>query len=208
MTLPVRSRVILAGGGSTRFGPDKAYAEIGGRTLLERAVDGVGASTPWIVTDDPERAARILGERPHRLLSDETPGLGPVEGLRVALAAVAEGAAWVVAVDLPFLQPAIGELLFERFEGRGRSGHRVAAVVPELDGRLQPLCAVYDPSVAVDAAVALESDDPSMHHLLRRIPIEAVASDAFASIGDPSRLFLNVNRPEDLELARRLADES
>ena len=31
--------VVLAGGKSTRFGSDKALAELGGRTLLARAVD-------------------------------------------------------------------------------------------------------------------------------------------------------------------------
>ena len=41
--------VVLAGGKSTRFGSDKALAELGGRTLLARAVDALSGWCEYVV---------------------------------------------------------------------------------------------------------------------------------------------------------------
>ncbi|MDT8369296.1 MAG: nucleotidyltransferase family protein, partial [Longimicrobiales bacterium] len=75
--------VILAGGGSTRFGSPKAAARIAGRPMagwvrraLEPHLDEV-----VIVTGDPSLAALL----PIRSRPDALPGLGPLGGLFTAL---------------------------------------------------------------------------------------------------------------------------
>ena len=47
--------VVLAGGQSTRFGSDKAMAELGGRTLLARAFDTLSGFCELVIVAGRER---------------------------------------------------------------------------------------------------------------------------------------------------------
>jgi molybdopterin-guanine dinucleotide biosynthesis protein A len=70
---------VLAGGMSTRFGSDKALAELGGRTLIARAVDALaGWCDHVIVAGRPLAPAPTIPDWPR-------PGMGPLAGLAAAL---------------------------------------------------------------------------------------------------------------------------
>lgn len=70
---------VLAGGRSTRFGSDKALAELGGRTLLARAVDALTAQCDAVVV-----VGRTKG--PAQCIPDwPTPDAGPLGGFAGAL---------------------------------------------------------------------------------------------------------------------------
>jgi len=71
--------VVLAGGQSTRFGSDKALAELGGRTLLARAFDTLTGYCELVVIAGRERGpGRCIPDWPH-------PGMGPLAGIAAAL---------------------------------------------------------------------------------------------------------------------------
>jgi molybdopterin-guanine dinucleotide biosynthesis protein A len=96
---------VQAGGGSARFGKDKALVELGGKSLLTRTTDLVASvcSKAIIVA-----AERKYSAAPAPLLADRWPGQGPLGGILTALEASAlqtEGAAWnlIVSCDMPFL---------------------------------------------------------------------------------------------------------
>lgn len=70
---------ILAGGQSLRFGTDKALAELGGRTLLARAVDTLSGWCEHVIVVGRETApAPTLPDWPR-------PGMGPLAGIAAAL---------------------------------------------------------------------------------------------------------------------------
>lgn len=70
---------VLAGGQSSRFGTDKALAELNGRTLLSIAVDRLGGWCDHVVI-----AGRDYGPAP--CIPDwPSPGKGPLGGLAAAL---------------------------------------------------------------------------------------------------------------------------
>lgn len=70
---------VLAGGKATRFGSDKALAEIDGRTLLSRAVDTLsGWCELVVVTGRSVAPAPTLPDWPRA-------GMGPLAGLAAAL---------------------------------------------------------------------------------------------------------------------------
>jgi molybdopterin-guanine dinucleotide biosynthesis protein A len=70
---------VLAGGGSTRFGSDKALAELSGRSLLSRAVDRLSGWCEHVVVIGRETApAPTLPDWPR-------PGMGPLGGIAAAL---------------------------------------------------------------------------------------------------------------------------
>ena len=71
--------VVLAGGQSTRFGSDKALAELGGHTLLARAVDAMSGWCEYVVI-----AGRETGPAP--CIPDwPRPGGGPLGGIAAGL---------------------------------------------------------------------------------------------------------------------------
>jgi molybdenum cofactor guanylyltransferase len=72
--------VVLAGGKSSRFGSDKALAELGGRTLLARAYDSLSGYCELVVISGRERGPG------HRCIPDwPRPGMGPLGGIAAAL---------------------------------------------------------------------------------------------------------------------------
>ena len=72
--------VVLAGGQSTRFGSDKALAELGGRTLLARAFDTLSGYCELVVVAGRERGPG------HRCIPDwPQPDMGPLGGIAAGL---------------------------------------------------------------------------------------------------------------------------
>lgn len=70
---------VLAGGASSRFGSDKAMAEIGGHTLLSLAVDTLSGWCEHVIVVGRETApAPTLPDWPQS-------GMGPLAGLAAAL---------------------------------------------------------------------------------------------------------------------------
>ena len=71
--------VVLAGGASTRFGSDKALAEVGGHTLLNRAFDTLTGFCELVVI-----AGRAQG--PGHCIPDwPRPNMGPLAGIAAGL---------------------------------------------------------------------------------------------------------------------------
>ena len=99
---------VLAGGQSSRFGSDKALADLGGQTLLARAVDQL---TAWC------EAVVVVGrsEAPATTLSDwPRAGMGPLAGLAAALRHAADKGYDMVlsiGVDAPLLSDDLPTLL-------------------------------------------------------------------------------------------------
>lgn len=70
---------VLAGGGSRRFGSDKALAELDGHTLIGLAVDALSGLCEHVIVVGRETApAPTLPDWPR-------PGMGPLAGLAAAL---------------------------------------------------------------------------------------------------------------------------
>ncbi|MBO9602152.1 MAG: molybdenum cofactor guanylyltransferase [Novosphingobium sp.] len=102
--------VVLAGGRSSRFGSDKALAELGGKPLLAHAVERLGAWCDDVVVAGRETAAaRGIADWPR-------PDMGPLGGIAAGLRhAEAEGfeSALTCSVDSFDLPADLPELLGE-----------------------------------------------------------------------------------------------
>lgn len=151
-----------------------------------------------VVSNAPDAAGWLPGVR---VIRDELAGGGSAAGVHAAAAASPRGAV-VVGWDLPFVTTALVELLVERARAAPAD-----AVVPAgaRAGELEPLCAWYAPRAAVAIAAAWPSGERSLHALLRRVSAHVVSRAEVAAVGDPTRLFANVNTAGDLADARRLA---
>ena len=142
------SGVVLAGGMSTRFGSDKAAAEVGGSSMLARAVRLLESflDDVW-VSVRPDQASDALRSR-YRCLFDRFPDQGPAAGLEAAHA-LAPGQAWLaIACDQPGLAAdELGRLIAERDPDAAAT----AFCDPETSAP-EPLCAIYEPATLAGLA--------------------------------------------------------
>ena len=190
---------VLAGGGATRFeGKPKGLARVGGARILDRLVDVFGealGAAPLLVANAPDAPTW----RPDlRVVADVRPGMGSLGGIYTA---VVEAPAPVVCVawDMPFVTPGLVRALADGLADWD-------AFLPESDGRrgVEPLCAAYGPACAAAIAASLKAGDLraiGFHRAVRvgRLPLEAVRR-----LGDPARLFFNINTADDLARADAL----
>lgn len=204
----MRSGVILAGGLSTRFGEqDKAVADLAGTPMIRRVADRISDVVDELVVNCRESQVMRIGEAMDGYPLDvsygldEMPDQGPVAGIRNGLEAARGEYAAVVACDMPFVDVALIEYLFERAD-------TADAAVPRLDsGWFQPTQAVYRRTAMLDTCkLALEAEDPRIlapiEELGDVVVVEESEIESVASTGS----FENVNTPEELAGARERLD--
>ncbi|MFA6075310.1 MAG: formate dehydrogenase accessory sulfurtransferase FdhD [Negativicutes bacterium] len=129
------SAVILAGGRSSRMGCDKALLEYNGQTAVEYLAGQLKSLFTDIVISINRNQA--LSIEHCRTVSDEIDDFGPLAGLAAGLRATKHETVFVVAVDSPKIDARLIEQLLAAMTAD------CIAVMPEKNGRLEPLYAVY-----------------------------------------------------------------
>ena len=168
--------VVLAGGKSSRFGSDKALAELDGHTLLAHAVDALSGWCEYVVI-----VGREVGPAP-TLPDWPKPGMGPLGGLAAGLH---------LARD-------------EDYEAVMTCGVDSIGLPSDLDAVLTPAnaCLRTQPVIGLwrpDAIAAIErilttGEKQSMYHFAEAVGARMVDID-----GSPA----NINTPADLAAAAR-----
>jgi molybdopterin-guanine dinucleotide biosynthesis protein A len=183
------SLVILAGGRSRRMGHDKATLPAGDGTLIEHLARRLAPVVDETIiaggsVDPPFEGARVV--------ADHQPGLGPLAGMLGGFAAAKRRHVWVVACDLPDVEPALGGVLL------ALAGD-YEAVVPRPDQEPEGACALYVRELAPRIERLLESGQRSIKSLLDCSTVRYVASDELRAVDPELRSFRNVNTPADYE---------
>jgi molybdopterin-guanine dinucleotide biosynthesis protein A len=196
---------VLIGGRSSRLGTDKAFLELGGRTLAERAVENIRRGL------SPERITMVAGSSTQfaiQAIATDVPfifdlyeGRGPLGGIHAALAYARTQWIFVLACDYPFISPEVIASM------AGKLSDEFGAVAPrQSDGRLQPLCAFYnvEKSCPVIGQI-LESGrvSPPMHEIVMSLSPLIIGSGDYPNESGAQDPFMNVNNTEDLESAMR-----
>ena len=178
------SGVVLAGGLSTRFGSDKAAAEIGGVSLLERAVRLLEEVLDDVrVSVRPDQVSDELRSR-YRCLLDRHPGEGPAAGLEAAHASAPERAWLALACDQPGLSASDLERLLAERDAKAAA----TAYCDPATGAPQPLCAIYEPATLAGLAKETASGiGPSPRAYLETRPLKLIPMD-----------ITNINSHDDL----------
>jgi molybdopterin-guanine dinucleotide biosynthesis protein A len=177
--------VVLAGGRSTRMGRPKAGLDWHGVPLvvhvareLQQALDG----GPVVVVAAPGQALADLPPGVPRV-DDPAEGRGPLQGVAAGLAALEAEAAVVAGTDQPFVARVVPLL-------RDAAGPDTDAVAIRLEGRLQPLGALYRTALHGTAQARLDAGDGSLQGLLRAVRTAVVdappgAAEALRSLDTP-----------------------
>jgi molybdopterin-guanine dinucleotide biosynthesis protein A len=190
---------ILAGGASSRFGGEpKGLQRVGGIRIIDRVANALRsvASEILLVSNDSNATSWLPRVR---VVNDVRAERGSLVGIHSALAA-AGNAVIVVAWDMPFVDAELLGLISDR------SRAERFATVPEGPGGIEPFCAMYTPACLPMIEAAIDADELRMSTVLGRFPsLTRIPVDDVRAIGDPSRLFFNVNDTADLALANQLS---
>ena len=191
--------VILAGGLARRLGGgDKALRVVGGRTVLGRVLDTMRPQVAGLLLNANGDPARFVAWG-LPVVADAAPDRpGPLAGVLAGLDwAVAHGLDWVVTVpgDAPFL-PA--NLVARLHQARQEAGAAYACAAS--GGWRHPVAALWPTAAREDLRAALADG----LHEVKAFTARRTLAVAEWPVGDADPFF-NVNTPEDLAEASRLA---
>ncbi len=183
---------LLVGGGSRRMGESKSELELGDRLLGEwpaAALEGVceqhvqvgGAPVPG------------LG---WQCIPDRRAESGPGAGIESALLHAPGAAVVLCAVDTPFVTTALLVAALDCIA----NGSLAAA--PRHADRWHPLCGACAPSLLPLLSNWLDSGRRDLQGLYDDVGATPLEGDRLATFGDPRRLLLNLNEPDDLARAQ------
>lgn len=170
---------------------DKTALRVGGRTLLDRAIEAV-ADAARIVVVGPT----VTTERPVTWTRERPAGSGPIAGIAAGLAALRLGAnacqpVVILSGDTPFAGTAVPRL-------RAALASHDAAVLCDSGGRDQFLVAAWNPA-ALRARLGSSADLAGMP--VRRLYTNADVARTPAADNES----LDCDNPDDLRRAARIA---
>jgi len=177
-------------------GINKALLEIHGKTIVEIEISILKTVFQEIhlVTNSPEDFG-FLDVPMHR---DLIPGKGSLGGLYTGLSLCKGNRAFLAACDMPFLNPDVIEYML-------RNMGNADVLIPRIFGRLQPLHSIYSKECLPHIEEILTEDDLMILNLFHKINIKEISEEELAPFDPEFRFIMNLNTPEDLEKARRMA---
>ncbi|NDV20910.1 NTP transferase domain-containing protein [Pseudodesulfovibrio sp. JC047] len=193
--------IILAGGLGTRMGyVKKAFMEINGTTVLDRLL-----SVYESVFDEILIAARDREDFRHidlPVARDRFEARSSLTGIHAGLAEMRAEYGFFAACDAPFVQAGLVERLCTEVTPD------VDVVIPlKEDGYREPLCAVYSKRCLPHIEAQLNRENFRIIDFFDQVTVREVPVARLRD-GDPDQVsFFNVNSPDDLRQAERLARE-
>ncbi len=193
--------IVLAGGEGSRLGKNKLLETVGGRPLLERVIDSlVPISSSILVVIGQGQPRPAIGARCGKVafVTDIYPRKGVLGGIFTGLSASETSHALAVAADMPFLNPGLLSFLMEAAAG-------FDVVMPRVRGLIHPLHAVYSRACLPAIREEIEQGRRQVRGILPRVRVRYVEEPRIDRL-DPDHLsFVNINTPQELEEARRIA---
>lgn len=196
--LPGVSGIVLAGGRSRRMGRNKALLpapHTSSLTFVERLASLLAeiCTEILLVARDETSGKEYLslpGSQNWRIVYDQVADQGPLMGLYSGLQATTSSHALVLAVDLPFVRPALLSWL-RAFPLTDKM------LVPRVHGTPQVLLARYPRSLlpAIEECLRAGRRDPRA--LLEKMVPRYLEEEQVRAIDPALRSFVNINTPED-----------
>jgi molybdopterin-guanine dinucleotide biosynthesis protein A len=196
--------LILAGGKSSRMGQEKSLLWLGDNTILGHIVRRLTPQVSALYLNAPHEypGATELHHLPDTLDGHLGPLAGILSGLKhIEKAHPLQTHLLTVPSDSPFLPTDLARKLMARMkEG--------TIVVATSAGRDHPVFGLWPVALADDLQKWLQNPmNRRIHDFLRRHPYVAVDFPLLDTTHGPLDPFLNINTPDDFELAQAFAGE-
>ena len=193
------SGVVLAGGKSKRMGMDKRHLSVHGKPLLDRVTSILLELFPEVLLVLAEEDISRQDDR-IRIVTDLIPDCAAVGGLYTGLYHSRYSRVFVVACDMPFINPAVIGLFLQKIDATD-------IVVAQLVTGLQPLHGLYSKQCLPVLKDMIDARDLRLQNIADKqgLTVHRVPETEIKRV-DPQLLsFLNVNSPADLELANKIS---
>ena len=186
--------VLFAGGESRRMGTDKATLTLNGEPLWSRQIRILRELHPAQVIVSARNKPDWCPDEIEVAL-DKPPSRGPLSGLAAVFERIQTTHLLALAVDLPRISSQHLHKLWALAEpGIG--------VIPQNDGLIEPLCAIY-PAEAINVArETLPEDDVSLGKFIRTLA-DQKRIHFYPVTESESPLYQNMNTPEEWKHASR-----
>ena len=181
--------IILSGGENVRMGQNKAFLVVDGKRLIDRMIRifrGLFAEV-ILVTNKP----RDYLDLDVTLVTDIYPGRKALGGIYTGLFYANSSHAFVAACDMPCLN---AEFIAHMME---RALPNDIVVPPAADG-LQPLHALYSRKCLPAIKNSLLRDRLKITGFYKGLKILYIPEETIQSFDPGTRMFMNINTPEDL----------
>ena len=195
---------VLAGGGSTRFGQDKALAPIGETPMITRLCILFEGWTSDLAIVGPAAKYGAFGVR---CIEDRWPGEGPLGGILTAVFETARATTsethqnrtrWnlIVGCDMPFLTTEFLQFLFKK-----AAGSSCEVIAPRSHHGLEPLCACWRTDAAPKLQAAFDSGVRKVTEAMKQLDVEVLDEADWKRFDSAGRLFWNMNTQPDYQRA-------
>jgi molybdopterin-guanine dinucleotide biosynthesis protein A len=195
----MRTAIILAGGKGSRMEfTEKALLKLCGKPIIEHVIENLkNVVDDFIIAmRDPEQGSKLKLNRV-KVVYDAIKDFGPIAGIYAGLEASNSDYSFITACDMPCINYKVVELLFARAEG-----YDAAMPLPP-----EPLHAVYKRGPTLNAAKnAIKRRKGTIMYMVDQLRVNFVPKEEIREIDPKLSTFVNINRPEDIELILKSPD--
>ena len=174
------SAFILIGGQSKRFGYPKWKSKVGEITLLNHIYNMCSLFDNIFIVgkEKPEGFNKPF-------IKDKFDFQAPINGIFTALKITNSDWNFVISIDLPLMKPSI---IKEIWELGNKSKN---AIIPRVDGYLQPICSFYHKRILSQILNQIENNELSLNGLINSVETNYIDMDNY------KKEFLNMNTQKE-----------
>ncbi|MBD01553.1 MAG: hypothetical protein CMG45_00665 [Candidatus Marinimicrobia bacterium] len=174
------SAFILIGGQSKRFGYPKWKSKVGEITLLNHIYNMCSLFDNIFIVgkEKPEGFNKPF-------IKDKFDFQAPINGIFTALKITKSDWNFVISIDLPLMKSSI---IKEIWELGNKSKN---AIIPRVDGYLQPICSFYHKRILSQILNQIESNELSLNGLISSVETNYIDMDNY------KKEFLNMNTQKE-----------
>src|SRR4051812_12992474 len=174
---------------------DKAFLSLDGRFLIEHAIHQARVADDIYIVGPKEKFSAY-----GRVVLDIFPHAGPLGGIHAALKRTRTELNLMLPVDMPFMKREFLTYMLET-----ALDNKAVVTVPRMNGRLQPLCAVYRKLFVNIAEEALEKREHKIDSLFpqKGTAFIDIETPEMANQGFDVSMFDNINSPDDYQRAEK-----
>ncbi len=181
------------------MGTDKRHLSVHGKPLLDRVTSVLLELFPEVLLVLAEEDIEISNER-IRIVTDLIPGCAAVGGLYTGLYHSRYPRVFVVACDMPFINPAVIELFLQESDATD-------IVLAQLVTGVQPLHGLYSKRCLPILKEMIEARDLRLQNIADKqgLTVRCISEAEIKALDPQCLSFLNLNSPADLELANKIS---
>jgi len=188
--------IILAGGEAKRMGFPKHQLMVDGRRVLDELHDKLSHLFVETIVVGRDVANPPPGTR---IAEDRFAVRSPLVGIHAGLTEVATDLTFVVACDMPCVEPLLVDYLLTHTKGAD-------VVVPVVRGYYEPLCAVYRRTCLEPVERLIKQGILKVSELYRLVGVQEISEKQIQQYDSDLRSFVNLNALTTVKAEARQAD--